>query len=268
MGASQTVLRSLPVVATGSARREAILALRNYDRGQLQLLIEKTRSALASAVDFLVSECSVVSSDFLPYERQLILLAYVMANHSNLVANDISVLKRWFWRTSFAERYRAGGEALFDEDLEKILTSFNNIESLARYGEAPDNGFFVRSQFRKVAAASQAFAALLGIHRPRNITNGAAIDVGNALSTYNRKEFHHLFPQKPLKDRGVETELINALANICMLTSSENKKIGAKLPSVYIPELQSELGEEFESVMDSNLVPPEAVERLLSISKV
>ena len=104
-----SILRSLSVVSAGSARRESILSLRNHNRGELELLIEKARSALTRAVDFLVTQVSVVSSDFLPYERQLMLLSYVMTNRNALSASDLDILRRWFWRTSFAERYRAGG---------------------------------------------------------------------------------------------------------------------------------------------------------------
>ena len=260
-----SILRSLAVVNTSSARRQVILGLRDLDRGDLQLLIERTRASLSRAVDFLVSEVAAVSSDFLPYERQLILLTYVMANKPSLSADNVNLLKRWFWRTSFAQRYRAGGEALFDDDLEAALALLRNSDGLERFGQAPHKSFFVRAQFRKGAAASQAFAALLGIHQPRNITNGALIDVGTALSAYNRKEFHHLFPQKVLKDWGVDKDLISSLANMCMLASSENKKISDKPPSEYIEQYKSELGEEqFKEVMDSNLIPPEAVELMLA----
>lgn len=259
-----SILRSLSVVDTDSARRESILALRGRARGELELLIEKTRVALTRAVDFLISEASVISSDFLPYERQLILLTYVMDRNSTLTAADYFVLKRWFWRTSFSERYRAGGEAFFDEDLQRAIAALGTSEGLDRFGTAPSKSFFVESQFRKGAAASQAFAALLGVHRPRNITNGATIDVGTALSTYNRKEFHHLFPQKVLRDRGVGKELINSLANICMLASSENKIISDRLPSEYIKDYQTKLGDQFEAVMESNLIPPAAVDCMLA----
>jgi hypothetical protein len=259
-----SVLRSLSVVNTGSARRQAILDLRNRKREDLQLLIETTRAALSRAVDFLVSEVSAVSSDFLPYERQLILLTYVMASRSSLSADNVGLLKRWFWRSSFAQRYRAGGEALFDEDLEITLAALDASNGLERFGKAPDSTFYVRSQFRKGAAASQAFAALLGVHCPRNITNYARIDVGTALSSYNRKEFHHLFPQKVLKEWEVDKELISSLANICMLASSENKQISDKPPSEYIKNYKSELGDErFSEVMASNLIPPKAVELML-----
>lgn len=259
-----SILRSLSVVDTGSARRESILALRDRARGELELLIEKTRVALTRAVDFLISEASVISNDFLPYERQLILLTYVMARNSTLTAANYTVLRRWFWRTSFSERYRAGGEAFFDEDLQRAVAALGTSKGLDRFGTAPSKSFFVESQFRKGAAASQAFAALLDAHSPRNITNGATIDVGTALSTYNRKEFHHLFPQKVLKDRGVGKELINSLANICILASSENKAISDRLPSEYIREYQTKLGDQFQAVMKSNLIPPAAVNCMLA----
>ena len=259
-----SILRSLSVVDTGSARRESILALRDRARGELELLIEKTRVALTRAVDFLISETSVVSSDFLPYERQLILLTYVMDRNSTLTAANYSVLRRWFWRTSFSERYRAGGEAFYDEDLQRAVEALQTSKGLDRFGTAPSKSFFVESQFRKGAAASQAFAALLGTHKPRNITNGAVIDVGTALSTYDRKEFHHLFPQKVLKDRGVGKELINSLANVCMLASSENKIISDRLPSEYIRDYKTKLGDQFQAVMDSNLIPPTAVDCMLA----
>jgi hypothetical protein len=260
-----SVLRSLAVAKIGSARRQAIIDLRDYSREELELLIEKTRAALSRAVDFLNSEVSVVSNDFLPYERQLVLLAYVMANRSSLSGGNFDVLRRWFWRSSFAERYRAGGEARFDDDLRTALDALETSDGLERFGATPDRNFFVRSEFRKGSAASRAFAALLGTQGPRNITNGASIDVGTALSAYNRKEFHHLFPQKILKSWDVQKSLISSLANICMLAASENKKISDRPPSEYIESYRSALGEEqFDEVMVSNLIPPEAVEALLA----
>lgn len=67
-----------------------------------------------------------------------------------------------------------------------------------------------------------------------------------------------------LKDWEVNKDLISSLANICMLASSENKLISDKPPSEYIAEYQSTLGDQFDEVMASNLIPPEAVEYLLA----
>jgi hypothetical protein len=49
-----------------------------------------------------------------------------------------------------------------------------------------------------------------------------------------------------------------------MLASSENKLISDKPPSEYIDEYQRKLGDQFDEVMASNLVPPEAVACMLA----
>ncbi|MCH8974034.1 MAG: DUF262 domain-containing protein [Chloroflexi bacterium] len=260
-----TVLRTLAVVHKGSARREAIVRLRDESTASLLTILDKAGGALARAVDFLATEVAAKSSDFLPYERQLILLAYIMSQKQHLSASAVGTLRRWFWRTSFSERYRTGGEALFDEDLSVGLAALAHSSQLDRFGEAPTKQFFVSSQFRRSAAVALAFAALLGTHSPRNLTNGLAIDVGSALSEFNRKEFHHIFPQAFLKAQGVNPERINALANICMLTATENKNIGNQAPSIYLARSVQDLGqEEFDAVSESNLIPTAAIARALA----
>ena len=67
-----------------------------------------------------------------------------------------------------------------------------------------------------------------------------------------------------MKGWEVNKDLISALANICMLASSENKLIRDRPPSEYIKQYRSELGDQFDHVMRSNLIPPEAVEFLLA----
>jgi len=260
-----TVLRTIAVIRHASARREVILQLRNEGPGKLTTLIDKTHQALARAVDFLSTEVCVKSSDFLPYERQLILLAFLMSRKEKLTPQDTHVLRSWFWRTSLSERYRTGGEALFDEDLSAVLEATTNPSKLDRFSYAPDAGLFVQSQFRKGAAVAHAFAAMLASNNPHNITNGTAIDVGTALSEFNRKEFHHIFPQAYLKTKRSPAAKVGCLANICMLSSSENKRIAAQAPSTYFAQYRSDFGDEnFRSIMSSNLISDEAIQRALS----
>ena len=259
-----TVLRTLAVVRHASARREVIMRLRDEGVQKLATLIQDARGSLDRAVDFLSTEVFVKSSDFLPYERQLILLAYVMSRKENLKPHDTHILRSWFWRTSLSERYRTGGEALFDEDLSAVLGATSDPAKLDRFSYSPDKVLFVQSQFRKGAAVPHAFAAMLACNSPRNITNGMAIDVGIALSAFNRKEFHHIFPQAYLKAKGTPSDKISCLANICMLSSSENKLIGAQAPSTYFEKYRSEFGEEeFHDIMSSNLINAEATQHAL-----
>ncbi len=254
-----TVLRALSTCAKGSAKRETILDLRHLGRNELIKQTEATKEALRRAVDFLATEVCVVSDAFLPYERQLVLLAFVMSRQHKLDAQIASVLRRWFWRTSFSERYRRGGEGLFDGDLEAALASISDVEQLRQFGRVPEATLFIESDFRKTSALSNALVALMAAHRPRNLTNGLAIDVSKALSAYNRKEFHHIFPQAHLKGKGFPANEINALANICMLSSDQNKAIGDKEPRVYFAHVKEQAGNALDEVLVSNLIPPGAM---------
>ena len=259
-----SILQVLAAIETGSANKKAIFSLRDKDPELLLKYTAEVHEALKRSIDFLVNEVNVKSSDFLPYERQLVVLAYVFAKHRSLSHAEISTLKKWFWRTSFAERYRRGGEGLFDEDLAKVIAALKDESLLARFGEAPSPAEIKRAVFRKNSALSNAFAALLASKTPRNLVNGTVIDTGNSLSKYNRKEFHHIFPQAYLRDRNVSKESINSLANICILSSEQNKSIGDKPPSVYFKEIQKKLGENWISTLESNLISQSSIECLLT----
>lgn len=254
-----TILRALSTCAFGSAKRQTILSLRELNRDQLASEMEKTKEALRRAVDFLSTEVCVISDAFVPYERQVVLLSYVMSENVSLDAVQVDVLRRWFWRTSFSERYRRGGEGLFDTDLEIAVAALSDPDNLQHFGRQVEPTQLITSEFRKASAFSNAFAALLARQSPKNLTNGAAIDIETALSSYNRKEFHHIFPQAYLKSRGVPPAQISSIANICMLSSDQNKAIGDKEPAVYFAKVKDNLGDAFDPVLASNLIPAVAV---------
>ena len=77
--------------------------------------------------------------------------------------------------------------------------------------------------------------------------------MGEALSGYNRKEYHHIFPQAFLKKRGVPTDKINTLCNFCFLPAGSNKKISQKRPSDYIFTLVPKANR--KQILESNIMP-------------
>jgi hypothetical protein len=261
-----TILRALATCGFDSAKRDTILQLRDLSRDELARHMEVTKEAIRRAVDFLATQVCVLSNTFLPYERQLVVVAYIMSKKPDLAATEIDVLRRWFWRTSFSERYRRGGEGLFDTDLNIALQALSDPNRLEHFGGPVTSKQVTSTDFRKTGAFSNAFVAMLARHGPRNLTNGAAIDVGRALSSYNRKEFHHIFPTAFLRSGGLKESGIssppNSLANICMLSCDQNKVVGARRPSVYFRQIQGQLGDAFRPVLESNLIPVEAVRHI------
>jgi hypothetical protein len=258
------MLQVLAAHAAGSAKKETILSLRNKDGGELQARMAEVREAMQRAVDFLTDDLHVRSVAFLPYERQLVAISYAFCKHRKLSATASEVLRRWFWRTSFAERYRRGGEGLFDDDLRTVTEAFDKPELLFNFGTPPTAEELAQAEFRKGTALANAFVALLASAKPRNLVNGMFIDTAKALSSYNRKEFHHLFPQGHLKSRGIAADKINSLVNICMLSAEHNKYVSDKKPSEYMAEFECALGNEFVPVLESNLIPRSAIPFLKS----
>jgi hypothetical protein len=260
------ILQLLAAHVENSASRHAIFSLRKRDSEFLSRSVDEIQEALRRAVDFLSNDLSVKSSDFLPYERQLVALAYAFGKRSRMTTNEIAILKRWFWRTSFSERYRRGGEGLFDDDLTNIVAALDDATVLDKFGGPPTARQIAAVEFRKTSALSNAFVAMLASQGPRNLVNGSLIDTGKALSTYNRKEFHHIFPQGFLSGRGIAKARIHSLANVCMLSADQNKQISDRSPSNYFKDLRQRHGEEFISILESNLIPQGAVNSLLSDS--
>ena len=258
------ILQALAIQVTGSAKRASVLELRYADKDALSTALAKLRESLRRAVDFLINEVNVKSSAFLPYERQLTAMTHAFSNRASPSAVELENLRKWFWRTSFSERYRRGGEGLFDEDLSNVVLTLSDSSLLESLGVLPDTNQIRLNQFRRNSALSNAFVALLAIQGPRNLLNGSSIDTGKALSSYNRKEFHHIFPQRFLRDLGVTTSRISSLANICMLSADQNKTIGDSAPSKYVREMQSRLGDDFLPVLASNLIPEDCVDSLLT----
>jgi hypothetical protein len=79
-------------------------------------------------------------------------------------------------------------------------------------------------------------------------------NLGVALSEYNSKEYHHVFPRAYLKKRAFSSEQINSLCNFVFLTADSNKKISQKAPSEYFATVVPE--EKRGEILESNLLPP------------
>ena len=123
---------------------------------------------------------------------------------------------------------------------------FNNIPSV---------GEIKNMLFRSNNSRTRAYILLLASLSPRNITNGITIDIQNALSIFNKKQYHHIYPQAFLKGLGVHQNKINSISNICILAASENNYVSDRNPNIYIPELIDKLGNEYEKIFQSNLLP-------------
>lgn len=216
---------------------------------------EKLKDSLEQSLDYLYKQFNVLSEDFLPKPQHLIPLTFLFANVKSITREQGLTIKKWFWRTAFSDRYSSGTDKKMDEDIQFFKEIIeNNFNQIAKYRSNVNETLFKKQLFLKSNASVRAFLLMLSQKNPKNLINGHYVDTGFALSSYNRKEYHHVFPRAFLKEEyKLENDKINIISNICFLPAVSNKRISDKSPSSYffndIPQ------ESYEEILESNLLP-------------
>lgn len=250
-----TVLKCLSAIKNKGIKKDQILSLRNLSKSEMDELVDVAKDALLKTVDLLKTEFKIYSWDFMPYEAFAIIISYIYSKRKTLNLEDVRRVRQWFWLSAFSERYRGASESFVSQDLEAIdLYIVSGENPKKSFGNIPSISSFMSLGFRSNNSRSRALIILLALKSPRNITNGALIDPEVALSNYNQKQFHHIYPKAYLKRINAPGEH-NSLANFCMLAASENNVISDDNPHEYLPKLALYLGDESDMVFKSNFLP-------------
>ncbi|WP_165068945.1 DUF262 domain-containing protein [Paludisphaera rhizosphaerae] len=253
-----TVLKCLSAIQCRGVKRAQIFSLDKLPKSDMTELVSRAQAAVLKSVDLLSTEFRVYSWDFLPYEALAVVLTYVTAKQPNLSPDQVVRVRQWFWRSALNERYRGASDSVVSSDLDLIHDFVVNRKgSPDEFGGVPKDEAWERGVFRSNNSRSRAFVLALALLNPKNVTNGAAIDISEALSAFNQKEFHHVYPRAHLRSIDAPGEH-NANANICILSASENKRVGSADPKSYLPRCALALGAHADSVFASNLLPSPA----------
>lgn len=248
------LLRCAAAVIQG---RESAESLLNVSGATVREALPLVKKGLRSAIDFLKENMNVKKLDNLPYPTSLIPLAAFFAGPEEeqfaLTENQTKTLKEWFWRSAFAHRYSSGTKRNLEADIResKKLRS-EGRSNLGSFESSVSTILFSQRRFLTSSVDTKIFVLLLANSSPRSLVNGTAVSIGQVLTAGNRSEFHHIFPQAFLKKKGMDASQINVLSNFCILSASDNKKVGSKEPSKYKDKLAKE---DLSAILLSNVIP-------------
>lgn len=249
---NKILLQCISGISKESCRTKVITKLEGKDvRSSIKILIE----SLEKSTDFLVTQLKVGSRDVLPHAHQIIPLCYFFSKVTTPTTNQLNAIKRWFWKTSFSDRYSSGTDKSVDEDIAlfKNLIADDDPNSFDKLKYTVSAEQLRNTKFLKSNPFSRAFVVLLANKIPLNLTNGGTIDIGEALSSFSRKEYHHVFPDAFLKSKDEPTENISSICNFCLLPSDSNKTISDKSPSEYFSKIIPK--NKHNTILESNLLP-------------
>jgi len=261
-------LKNLVAHATGQSR---FLTVSNLTLDQLKSGWDDGCRGMEFAINFLRSNAGITSPALLASPFLLISLGFYGAQRSyKLAAAEEKGLRRWVLLANAKGRYsRGSSETLLDQDL-KIVRDGGGFQELldrlrtqvGRLDVTPEEleGRNQRSAlFKTMFLASQA-ADDRDWHSNLVI---ALSHVGNA----HQLQFHHIFPKAVLKSTATTRET-DDIANLAFISGKANRKISAKEPALYFPEVQKANGEQpFESQCiptDPNLLTVERYKAFLA----
>ncbi|SFP35817.1 hypothetical protein SAMN04488047_105192 [Tranquillimonas alkanivorans] len=251
---NETILKCISAQLISSVKKEDVLKLREQEEGKIESATSETKEALRKTIDYLQKDFGIQAMSFMPYDAHMICMRKIFSEEKNLTAVQNRRLRQWFWRTAFSQHFRGASEAFVTSSIGSAIAWILRGEGAAdHFGQAPKADAIRSTKFHFRAAIAKAFVIALAKSGPRNITNGAAVDLVDALSTYNNKQYHHIYPQAWLKAEKITN--IDSLSNICMLSASQNNKVSDTPPHEYLPAAINELASEAEGVFASNLMP-------------
>ncbi len=224
--------------------------------------VKVLKSAIFSAVDFLEGQLKIRNVVFLPFPIMLIPITRFFSLIPKPDAGQLQQLKKWFWHCALSQRYKAGTNRLVMEDLQTIAEIQEGKKPFDFSAVSISEDLFSKS-WRINSTAAKAALCLMAQNRPRSLLTGNEVDLGAVLSSYNAREFHHIYPKAHLAALGVGFHEANIVANICFLSSSDNKSISDESPDVYfnkIPEAHKEI------ILQSSFIPMDAGDGKMSFS--
>lgn len=250
------LLRISSAVLTHNATSKSLIELNgNTVRERFQ----EVTNGIKGAIDFLKRNLKIEKLANLPYEHFLIPLSVFFSNkgnqHFNYTNEQRKKLISWFWKSSFGKRYSAGTNKNINRDIEEIIRLKTDVvtSNLDAISMNINEQFFRTNDFTMGTVNTKSLVLLLAQKNPKSFISGSEITLSNVLKDYNRNEFHHIYPKAYVTKLNQNTidYSVNCLANFCILSRADNKKIDCKKPSEY---RQDEMPTDSSQILDSTFI--------------
>ena len=215
-------------------------------------------NGLRGAIDFLRTNLHVEKLANLPYPAMLVPLTVFFAvpdgREVRLTSSARSELVTWFWRSCFSRRFSSDVLRKLKRDLtEARKLRITGNPAMAQFDVTVNPEMFSLSPFTIGSVNTSTFLLLLAQMQPRSLVSGAPVNLRDVLKTYNRTEFHHLYPRSYLAGLNVPSQDINVLANFAFVTAADNKILGGVAPSQYRARMSPD---NLDLVLRSAAIPP------------
>jgi len=249
----ELVLRCLTAVVSQKIDSEELVNI------QPSILVDgmaKLKQAIFAAVDFLEKELKIKNIVFVPFPIMLVPLVGFFAQTLKPTAQQLTALKRWFWHCAFTQKYKAGTNSAVLEDLGKMVELAKKPDVFDSLAAKIDPEIFKKT-WRINSTVAKSTICMLAQKNPRSFLTANLVDLGVAMSAYNAREFHHIYPKAFLNTLGIPFHQSNIIANICLLQSSDNRSISDESPVTYMAKIPAA---HKDAIANGGIIPRDALD--------
>jgi hypothetical protein len=190
----------------------------------------RLKQAIYATVDFLEKELQIKNVVFIPFPIMFVPLVKFFSLNLKPNAAQMTGLKRWFWFVAFTQRYKAGTNVAVMEDIDAMHALANGKPVFDSVDAEVHPSLFVKT-WRINSTVAKTTICLLAQYAPRSFLSNSLVDLSTAMSAYNAREFHHVYPKAFLNSQGIKFNESNIIANVCFLSQADNRAISDTSPA-------------------------------------
>lgn len=231
-----------------------------HTRNRYNRIFRDSVESVARAVHYLKEEYGIVSLRDLPSQTMITVLSILFYYRKRALSKrQVLELRKWFWRSSLANRYIGSGYSQnIGEDAKKMRALAKQNHKL----QIPRAATNIYSKFKGVDIRA-------GRSTYRNIikqalwqqtpifVNGKKVSRDDVESGQHKPEDDHFYPYN-LYRKGIAGNEINNILNIHFLNGDENSKKKHRMPSEWLQESIQDIGADSSIVgkyFSSQLLP-------------
>jgi hypothetical protein len=179
---------------------DALLSLRHHSPYEMRSAFGDFRRNFMRVIEYLKQFLQIHSSDFIPYEGQLLVLYKAIGLEDAEDAYELDLLRRWFWATSFNESLRGKPDHYVSRavgDWRAVVGGrVRGLEPRLRLADAD----FLERRLIRGKALSTAVACMFAFNGALSVAReSAAIGKRFMLLEGDTSCFHHVIPMNELR---------------------------------------------------------------------
>lgn len=255
----ETVVKVMAVILGRDPTPNSMLTLRQCSYRELLEGVETTEKILVQVVEMLRTELNIGSTDYIPYQGQVLVLAKMLASGFGTEAADLGV--RWFIATGLNEALRGKPDNYLIRVMNRAAPSDPGRTPSLDIQLALDPAILISRRFIRMRALSAAVATLFSIYRARSIFTGEIIDPATYMSEFTTKPFVPIWDQKTIENQmGASSSKL--IPN--MMLVSEHDAIALRKISLLqaLVDVRERFGDRTEEVLDSQFISEEEIRHL------